>query len=142
MKCFSKHLIFLDSQVVSHIFRPSTAGHNIARPAHHPATASSSHPSRGAARDLFLHHDRVAQLSTRKDTVLESSGSGGGVGHRLPTPLRRPEVGAKTHLMSIYLIISAGFIQLYTNSIIILPFVTTNVPSQLIIQERAKLLSM
>lgn len=59
----------LDSQVVAHIFRCASVGAGFAESPHHLASKASSHPPRVAARNLFLHHNRLAQLATRKNQV-------------------------------------------------------------------------
>lgn len=47
-----------DSQVVAHVFRPSSLGGAPTGLPHHPAPQAPPHPSRLPSRDVLLHHHR------------------------------------------------------------------------------------
>ena len=62
------------SQVVSHLLRSSPVHHPAPGPSHNSAPQTSQDPPRCPARDLFLHHYRLAQLSHGEVWILDKTG--------------------------------------------------------------------
>lgn len=60
-----------DTQVVAHIQQAANNRRMATKLSHHSTPSASQGPPRSAARDLLLHHDRLAQLPSGVDRVLE-----------------------------------------------------------------------
>jgi hypothetical protein len=85
--------VLADPQVVAHILWAARLGGVAAGAPRDPAAAPPPNPSRGAARDLLLHHHRLAQLAAGKVGLLANAGAYHRVHHRSQAARRRPQVG-------------------------------------------------
>lgn len=84
--------------MVSHIFRFTGMGGIPPRVAHSAPAPTSPHPPRGAARDLLLHHHRLAELSPGDIALLVHPRDHHRSFNRLQAPRRRHEMGTKAFL--------------------------------------------
>ena len=91
-------LVVVVSQVVSHVLRPAALHHAAAGPAYHSAAAPPPHPPRVAARDVLLHHDRLAQLPVRGDRLLDVPRAAHRARDGRQAARRRPRLGQEDRL--------------------------------------------
>lgn len=71
----TRKLIYLfsrvaDTQMVTHLLGTAKVGVVFAKLPHHFAATSSSYPSCGTARNIFLHYNRLAELAVGKNSVI------------------------------------------------------------------------
>lgn len=59
-----------DTQVVPYIFRTTKVGSMAARSSHNFASSASPHSPRRSSRNIFLHHNRLVELASGKNTIL------------------------------------------------------------------------
>lgn len=76
-------MYFIDTQVVTYIFRITRLGRMASGAQDYPAKEASPRASRRAPRDLLLHHHRMAKLAFRETSLLVHPGGDNRVVHRL-----------------------------------------------------------
>lgn len=95
-----------DSQMVSHVLRPSDLGNFSSGISNNSPQTSSQDPPRGATWNVLLHYDGLAELATRKITFLERTG----IPHRNcngnQTQSGRFQMGPKEDVIFFYLFVT------------------------------------
>lgn len=81
--------------MVAHLLRTAGLGGVPAGAPRDPAQETPPHPPRGTARDLLLHHDRLAELAVGEAALLVGVGGDHTGAHRSEAQGRRLEVGQK-----------------------------------------------
>uniref|UniRef100_A0AAQ4PTD2 Plasmanylethanolamine desaturase 1 n=1 Tax=Gasterosteus aculeatus aculeatus TaxID=481459 RepID=A0AAQ4PTD2_GASAC len=87
-----------DSQVVAHVLRPASLGGVPAGLPGHPPSQAPPRPPRLPARDVLLHHHRLAELPSGEAGFLEEPGGSDPGRHRREAPGGRLEMGSKSQV--------------------------------------------
>lgn len=92
-------ILFPDSQMVPYLLRLTQLGGIPPRIPHHPTSSPSQNPSCRSARNVFLHHDRLAELAFGETQILECLRNNHRKPARLQTESGRYEMGPERNVI-------------------------------------------